>query len=62
MGKFYKQFFSEGIHKLKPRYIDQAEDYLERAFSDDVSATVILPMMRQKAVTQPLSIHQNGIA
>ena len=45
MGQFYKQFFPEGIHKLKPMDIDQAEDYLEWAFSDDVSVTVFLPMI-----------------
>ena len=46
MGQLYKQFFPEGIHKLKPGDIDQAEDYLERAFSDDISATVFLPMIK----------------
>ena len=45
MGQFYRQFFPEGIHKLKPTDIDQAEDYLERAFSNDVSVTVFLPMI-----------------
>ena len=40
MGQFYRQFFPEGIHKLKPQDMEQAEYYLERAFSDDVSVTV----------------------
>ena len=33
------------MQKLKPRDVDQAEDYLERAFNDDVSATVFLPIV-----------------
>ena len=33
------------MHKLKPQHIAQAEDYLQRAFSDDVSVTAFLPMI-----------------
>ena len=45
MGQFYRNFFPEGMHKLKPQHITQAEDYLQRAFSDDVSITAFLPMI-----------------
>ena len=38
------------MHKLKPSDIRQAEDYLERAFSDDVSVTVFLPMVEKEEV------------
>ena len=37
MGSFYRTYFPEGEHKLKPPDIKQAEDYLERAFSNDMS-------------------------
>ena len=50
MGNFYRSHFPEGIHKLKPSDIRQAEDYLERAFSDDVSVTVFLPMIEEEDV------------
>ena len=45
MEQFDRQFFPEGTHKLKPTDIDQAEDYLERDFSDDVSVAILLPMI-----------------
>ena len=45
MGQFYRQFSLESMHKLKPQQIAQAEDYLQRAFSDDVSVTAFLPMI-----------------
>ena len=45
MGQFYRQFFPEGIYKLKPMDIDQVEDYLERALSDNVSVAVFLSMI-----------------
>ena len=50
MGQFYRQFFPEGIHKLNPQDISQAEEYLERAFSDDVSVTVFLPMIEAEDI------------
>ena len=50
MGRFYRQFFPEGFHKLKPQDIEQAEEYLKRAFSDDVSITVFLPMIEEEDV------------
>ena len=48
MGEFYRSYFPEGKHKLNPQDIKQAEDYLERAFSDDVSVTVFLPMVEKE--------------
>ena len=33
------------MHKLKPQHIAQAEDFLQRAFSDDVSVNAFLPMV-----------------
>ena len=45
MGNFYRSHFPESRHKLKPSDIRQAEDYLDRAFSDDVSITAFLPMI-----------------
>ena len=33
------------MHKLKPQDIAQAEDYLERAFSDHVCVPAFLPMI-----------------
>ena len=50
MGSFYSNHFPESIHKLKPSDIRQAEDYLERAFSDDVSVTVFVPMIEEEDV------------
>ena len=44
MVTFYSTHFPEGMHKLKQSDIKQAGDYLKRAFSDDVSVTVFLPM------------------
>ena len=43
MGQFYRQILSESVQKLRPTDIDQAEDHLERAFSDDVKLTILLP-------------------
>ena len=48
MGEFYRSYFPEGRHKLNLQDIKQAEDYLERAFSDDVSITVFLPMVEKE--------------
>ena len=48
MEDFYRSYFPEGKHKLKPPDIKQAEDYLERAFSDNVSVTVFLPMVEEE--------------
>ena len=48
MGTFYSSHFPEGMHKLKQSDIKQAEEYLERAFSDDVSVTVFLPMIEEE--------------
>ena len=48
MGEFYRSYFPEGRHKLNPQDIKQAEDYLERAFSDDVSVTVFLSMVEEE--------------
>ena len=42
------------MHKLKLSDIRQAEDYLERAFSDDVSVTVFLPMIEEEDVNPKL--------
>ena len=38
------------MHKLKPSDIRQAENYLERAFSNDVSVTAFLPMIEEEDV------------
>ena len=59
MGNFYRNHFPEGIHKLKPSDIRQAEDYLERAFSDDVSVTVFLPMIEEEDVNPMFEHPQN---
>ena len=50
MGSFYRNHFPESVYKLKPSDIRQAEDYLERAFSDDVSVTEFFPMIEEKDV------------
>ena len=49
-GSFYSSHFPESMHKLKPSDVRQAEDYLERAFSDDVSITVFLPVVEEEEV------------
>ena len=51
MGNFYRNHFPEGRHKLKPSDIRQAEDYLERAFSDNVSVKAFLPMIEKEDLT-----------
>ena len=56
MGNFYRNFFPEGKHKLKPLDIKQGEDYLERAFSNDVCVTVFLPIVEKKE-TNPAFNH-----
>ena len=38
------------MHKLKPSDVRQAEDYLERAFSDDVSVTAFLSIIEEEDV------------
>ena len=48
MGNLYRKFFPEGQHKLKPQDIKQAKDYLERAFRNDVSVTIFLPMVEEE--------------
>ena len=48
MGNFCRNHFPESRHKLKPSDIRQAEDYLERAFSDDVSVTSFLQMIEEE--------------
>ena len=50
MGEFYRQFCPEGIHKLNSQDTKQAQDYLESAFSDDVSVTVFLPMIEEEEI------------
>ena len=50
MGSFYNSHFPESMHKLKPSDVRQAQDYLEIAFSDDVSFTVILSMVEDEGV------------
>ena len=45
MGEFYRSYFPEDKHKLNPPDIKQAEDYLEKAFSDDISVTGFPPMV-----------------
>ena len=48
MGDFYRSYFPEGKHKLKPPNVKQAEDYLKRAFSDNISITVFPPMAEEE--------------
>ena len=38
------------MHNLKPLDVRQAEDYLEIAFSDNISLTVFLPMVEDEEV------------
>ena len=45
MGEFYRSYFPEDKYKLNQPNIKQAEDYLERAFSDNVSVTGLSPMV-----------------
>ena len=45
MGEFYRSYFPEDKHKLNPPDIKQAEDYLEKAFSDNISVTGFPPMV-----------------
>ena len=59
MGKFYRNHFPEGRHKLKPSDIRQAEDYLERAFSDDVSITAFLPMIEEEDLSATFEHPEN---
>ena len=48
MGSFDSTHFPEGMHKLKQADVKQAEDYLGRAFSDDVIVTVFLPKIKEE--------------
>ena len=48
MGTFYSKHFPNGMHKLQQADVKQAEDYLNRAFSDDVSINVFLPMVEEE--------------
>ena len=59
MGNFYRSHFPESRHKLKPSDIRQAEDYLERAFSDDVSVTAFLPMIEEEDVNATFEHPEN---
>ena len=59
MGQFYRQFFSRRYPQIKPQDIEQAEDYLERAFSDDVSVTVFLPMIEAEDINPTFKHPQN---
>ena len=59
MGNFYRNHFPEGRHKLKPSDIRQAEDYLERAFSDDVSVTAFLPMIEEEDLSATFEHPEN---
>ncbi len=59
MGSFYRNHFPESMHKLKPSDIRQAEDYLERAFSDDVSVTAFLPMIEEEDVNATFEHPEN---
>ena len=45
MGEFYRLHFPERLYKLSPEDIKQAEETLEKAFSDDVMNPVFLPMV-----------------
>ena len=47
------------MHKLNPQYIAQADDYLQRAFSDDVSVIVFLPMIEAEDKTPTFDHPQN---
>ena len=59
MGNFYRNHFPEGRHKLKPSATRQAEDYLERAFSDDVSVTAFLPMIEEEDLSATFEHPEN---
>ena len=59
MGSFYRSHFPERRHKFKPSDIRQAEDYLERAFSDDVSVTAFLPMIEEEDVNATFEHPEN---
>ena len=48
IARIYKRHFPEVKQKLYPGDIKQAEDFLERAFSDDVRVTVFLPMVEEE--------------
>ena len=48
IGSFYSRHFPEGMYKLKQSDIKQAEDYLEKTFSNDVSVTVFLSIIKEK--------------
>ena len=48
MRKFYKQFFPEGIHKQSPKEVAKAEDFLQGAFSDDVSVNTVFPIVEEE--------------
>ena len=53
METFYRNYFPEGRHKLKPSDIRQAEGYLERAISDNVSVMAFLPMIEEENLSAP---------
>ena len=48
MGTFYSNHFPNGMHKLQQSDVKQAEDYLNRAFSGDVSVNIFLPMVEEE--------------
>ena len=45
MRQSHEQFFPEDIPKPKPENAESAKDYLEEAFSNDISTTIFLPMV-----------------
>ena len=56
---FYITHFPEGMQKLKQSDLKQAKDYLERAFSNDVSVTVFLPMIKKEQINQTFEHQPN---
>ena len=59
METFYSTHLSEGMHKLKQSDVKQAEDYLKRAFSDDVSVTAFLPMIEEEDLSATFEHQEN---
>ena len=51
--------FSRRYPKLSPQDIEQAEDYLETAFSDNVSVTIFLPMIKAEDINPTFEYPQN---
>ena len=59
MGTFYSTYFPDGMHKLQQDDIKKAEDYLERAFSDDVSVKTFLPMIEEEDLSTTFEHPEN---